>query len=292
MALWRLCPPPFAKKIVITSKIQPNNCGAVTKHCNDTLARLKIDAIDLYLVHWPIDKNSMAHFAGGHTSFGDSADAASVPTPPSTKGCFEELMKLQKAGKIREIGVSNFGVTQLKEALATGARIVVNQLCYNMIFRAIEFDIMPFCKENNISVVAYSPLMQGLLTGRWSDADSVPQFRARTRHFDGKRPKSRHGEDGQEALLFKTLASLKAIAAEAKISMADLAVAWPLQNPNVASVICGITQEKYIETNAAAGAIKLSPDVLAKIDAATNDLKQAMGKNADLWQGKGDGRVF
>merc|ERR1711934_1189203 len=70
----------------------------------------------------------------------------------------------------------------------------------------------------------------------------------------------------------------KAIAAEAKISMADLAVAWPLQNPNVASVICGITQEKYIETNAAAGAIKLSPDVLAKIDAATNDLKQAMGK--------------
>merc|ERR1712151_413739 len=119
--------------------------------------------------------------------------------------------------------------------------------------------------------------------GRWSDADSVPQFRARTRHGDGKRPKSRHGEDGHEPLLFKTLNSLKAIADEAKISMADLAVAWPLSNPNVASVICGITKAKYIESNAAAAAIKLSPELLAKIDAATRDLKIAMGKDADLW---------
>ena len=68
---------------------------------------------------------------------------------------------------------------------------------------------MPFCAERGIGILAYSPLMQGLLTGNWQCADEVPTYRARTRHFSGTRPKSRHGEAGHEELLMSTLAQVR-----------------------------------------------------------------------------------
>lgn len=86
--------------------------------------------------------------------------------------------------------------------MATGVKIAVNQLCYNLIFRAIEFEILPFCKENGIGVMCYSPLMQGLLTGKYDNVNEFPTKRGRTRHFSNKRLNSKHGEDGHEVLLF------------------------------------------------------------------------------------------
>lgn len=102
-------------------------------------------------VHWPIDKNSMAHFAGhGKNAAGGrdyaSRDESAAADVPDTASTFAALKRLQDAGKIKHIGVSNFGKTQLQEALATGAKIVSNQVCYNLIFRAVEFDILPFCR--------------------------------------------------------------------------------------------------------------------------------------------------
>ena len=200
-------------------------------------------------------------------------------------------MSLQAAGKIKHIGVSNFGVAQLREALATGVTIAVNQLCYNLIFRAIEFEILPFCVEHGIGVFAYSPLMQGILTGAYTTADQVPVYRARTRHFDGRRPKSRHGEPSHEALLFETLAALRKIAADAAIPMHTLAMAFPLTTPGVCCVIGGVTKEEQIASNAAAVATAIPEAVLADVRRATEALKQAMGSNADLWQGA-DGRIM
>ena len=126
----------------------PNKCTDVIGECNAALERLGIDSIDLYMVHWPIDKNSMAHFAGHFTKDGgrDYATTGGIDehaVPPTTVA-FTQLMQLQKEGKVKHIGVSNFGVTQLQEAMATGAKISINQLCYNLIFRAVEFDIVPF----------------------------------------------------------------------------------------------------------------------------------------------------
>ena len=144
---------------------------------------------------------------------------------------------------------------------------------------------MPFCEEQGIGVICYSPLMQGLLTGRWDNADAVPTYRARTRHFDGKRPKSRHGEGGHEELLFKTLAAIKQISESSGHSMLDLALSWPLHNPIVASVIAGMTKERHVQSNVDAASVKLSPAVVAQLNEATNELKLAMGSNCDLWQG-------
>jgi aryl-alcohol dehydrogenase-like predicted oxidoreductase len=207
------------------------------------------------------------------------SDQDAVPDAPPAEQAFIELAALQKEGKIKHIGTSNFGVTQLKAALSTGAKISVNQVCYNMIFRAVEFDIIPFCKANNIGVIAYSVLMQGLLTGKYATADDVPIYRARTRHFDGKRDKSRHGEGGQEELLFKTLADIKTIAAEAGVPMSDLALAWPLHMDNVCCVIAGATKASQIESNMRAAGITIAPDVLQKLNDATDALKQVRGNH-------------
>ena len=232
------------------------------------------------MVHWPIDSNSMAHYT-------DKVDPDSIP---STAKAFMALKKLQAAGKIKHIGVSNFGVNQLKEALATGARLSVNQLCYNLIFRAIEFEILPFCKKNGIGIVCYSPLMQGLLTGRWKSADEVPTYRARSRHFNGNRDKSRHGEKGHEKLLFKTLASIEKISQSSGLSMLDLALAWPLRQKAVTSVIVGVTKQEQLPSNCKAVAAKIPAKVMKQLDEATAALKNAMGSNADNWQGAGNSR--
>lgn len=289
------------KSVVIGSKILPNDCGDVRAHCEGTLKRLGVDSIDLYMVHWPIDVNSMAHFAGAHTSSGGrdyatTGDVAEDTVPPSEQA-FIDLMKLQKEGKIKHIGVSNFGVKQLTAALSTGVKIAVNQLCYNLLFRAIEFEILPFCVSKGISVLAYSPLMQGLLTGRWTKADDIPTYRARTRHFDGTRPKSRHGEKGHEALLMTTINNLIAIAKEADMPLAKLAIAYPLTVPGIKCVIAGATKLTQLQSNIEAASTKLSPELAGKLAAATDALKQAMGPNADLWQGvhedgKNDGRIM
>lgn len=199
---------------------------------------------------------------------------SATPDAPPAEQAFLELAELQKEGKIKHIGTSNFGATQLQQALSTGAKISVNQVCYNLIFRAVEFDIVPFCKEHGIGIIAYSVLMQGLLTGKYTTGDDVPIFRARSRHFDSKRPKSRHGEGGHEELLFRTLASIKSIAADAGIPMCDLALAWPLHMDNVCSVIAGATKASQIESNVKAAGITIPPDVMKQLNDATDELKQ------------------
>ena len=283
-------------RVLVGTKILPNSCGDVRGHVEAMLARLQVKCLDLIMIHWPITVEGMAHFAGNHkTASGGhdyaTSDAASVGEVPSTQTTFRDLMALQREGKIAHIGVSNFGVEQLKEALATGATIAVNQICYNMIFRASEFEVLPFCRENNIQVLCYSVLMQGILTGRYASLKDIPVYRARTRHFDSTtNPKSRHGEAGHEALLEKTLAALRKIADEAGLLMSDMALAWPLHQAGVSCCIVGGTKASHIEGNARAASVTLSEGVLAKIDEATADLKDAMGPNLDLWQGVVEGK--
>jgi myo-inositol catabolism protein IolS len=253
--------------VVIGSKILPNHCDDVRKYTEDTLERLGEECIDLYMVHWPLNNEN-----------GIVAKA------------FKDLMELQKEGKIKHIGVSNFGVAQLKEAMATGVKIAVNQLCYNLIFRSIEFEILPFCIQNSIQVTCYSPLMQGILTGRYSTADEIPLVRRRSRHFDCKtNEKSRHGEDGHENTLFETLGKLVDYSKKINIPLSDLAIAYPLHKKGITSVIVGATKKEQVLSNANAGSLKLDEAIIKQLDEITDPLKVAMKSNADLWQGVVDG---
>ena len=287
--------PAARQGVILGSKILPNNCSNVRESLTATLDRLGISSIDLYMVHWPITKEGLAHFAGDHkTKSGghdySTADMDAVGDIPPTTACFKELAKLQNEGKIKHIGVSNFGVEQLKEALGTGVKISFNEVCYNCIFRAIEFDVLPFCQANSIQVLCYSVLMQGILTGRYTNAGEVPQYRSRTRHFDSrKNEKSRHGENGFEELTFKTVDAIRKIAKAANISMSELAIAWPLAQPGISNVIVGGTKLAHVESAAQAGKLELPQTVIDQVEVATRELKEAMGSNCDLWQGVVDG---
>jgi len=269
---------------IIATKIAPGNTAptVLREHCEASLRRLDTDYIDLYMVHWPIESNSILHFGG---------DEDVIKNPPSTRTAFETLMQLREEGKIRHIGVSNFGVRQLTEALATGSEIVANQLIYNLLSRAIEMEIMPFCREKGIGVIGYMPLLQGLLTGKYSCADEMPIMRTRVRQFSGDRPKSRHGETGAEKETFDAVREIRSIAEEINMPMAQLSMAWAASNPAVASIIPGARNIEQLEANALAGEELLNPAIIERLNDVTDALKEELGPNADYFQGAEESRI-
>ena len=249
-------------KVAVGTKVSPDNVAPATlrEHCEGSLARLQTDYVDLYMVHWPIPS-------------------------PGVADAFATLAELRDEGKIRHIGISNFGVEQMAEVLATGAQIAVNQLGYSLLTRAIELEIVPFCQESGIGIMTYMPLMQGILTGKYRSADDVPKERARSRHFSAGREGSRHGEPGVEKQMFAALDGLRAMSQETDIPMADLALAWCASNPTVSCVLAGARNVQQLEENARGVSLKLSDEMVSRLDAISDPVMQGMGPNPDMWQG-------
>jgi aryl-alcohol dehydrogenase-like predicted oxidoreductase len=200
-------------------------------------------------------------------------------------------MALKSEGKIRSVSVSNFGVQQLTEALATGARIDLNQLCYNLISRAIEVDILPLCRKHDIGVLGYMPLMQGLLTGKYDTADDVPPARARTRHFSGDRSDSRHGEPGAEKETFQAVAGIRKISEELNVPMGHIALAWAMAKPGITSMLVGTRNISQLEDNIKSTSVSLSAETMKRLDDLTESLLKILGSNPDYYQGGDRKRV-
>ena len=231
----------------------------VLKAADNSLKRLKCSYIDLYQVHWP---------------------NADLPLAPM----YEALQSLQAAGKIRAIGVSNFGVSYLSELLRIG-RVESNQLPYSLLWRALEYEVGPMCVENGIDILCYSPLCQGLLTGKFAKADAVPEKRARSRLFSSARPLARHGEAGCEADVFTAVDEIREIAAEIGQPMSTVAMAWLLHQAGVASVVAGARNAAQAAENALAADLELDNDVVRRLSRATQKVKSIVGKNVDAWEG-------
>lgn len=247
-------------RILIASKVSPEHLtpAALRTACESSLRRLGTDYIDVYYIHWP----------------SRSVDVADT---------LAELERLKAEGKVRAIGCSNFGQQDLAAALEV-AHLEADQLPYSLLWRAVEYEVLPACKQHKISLVAYSVLLQGLLTGRYRNADEVPLGRTRSRHFSPDRPHSRHGEPGAEELTFETIAALHHLSAEAGLPLEQMSLAWPLHQQGVATVIAGARQPEQARANAAAADLSLSPAFLAALDEATAPLKERFGRNPDLWQ--------
>jgi len=145
-------------------------------------------------------------------------------------------------------------------------------------------EVIPLCQQHGIGMLCYSPLAQGLLTGRYASADDVPAERARTRHFASTRPQARHGQPGCEAETFAAIRNVQQICDDLGYEMADVALAWLLHQPTVVSVLAGASRPDQIARNAKAASIKLSDDALHRLDEATRPLKEKMGPNPDMWQ--------
>ena len=252
------------QKVVVATKIGPDAmaAGKVAESVERSLRHLRSDYIDLIQIHWP---------------------SRSVPLA-ETLGALEAL---KRAGKVRAIGVSNFGALDLADAveIAAAREIIApttNQLPYSLLSRAIEFEIMPACARAGVGVLCYSPLLWGLLAGSYEHADQVPDGRARSRHFSPARKLIRHKEAGCEQQTFQAIADVRSIAAKLGVPMSDLAVAWLLHQPGVSGVLTGIRRPEQADANVKA--------IDLVLDRVTQPVKQALGSNADLWQSGADTR--
>jgi aryl-alcohol dehydrogenase-like predicted oxidoreductase len=167
---------------------------------------------------------------------------------------------------------------------------VTDQLPYNLIWRAIEHEILPHCREQDIGVLAYSPLMHGMLADKYQRADDVPDGRARSRHFTTERSQARHGEPGCEQETFAALDQIRSICQEIDRTMADVALAWVAAQPGVTCVIAGVRNAKQLQENIATMANPLPTDVIERLCNATNALNEALGPNPDMWDGGANSR--
>ena len=246
-------------RAIIATKAGGDTISAdeIERDCEVSLERLQTDYIDLYQIHWP---------------------RRVVPLEESMRA----LDRLREKGKVRAIGVSNFGPNDMAESLKA-VDYATNQVAYSLLMRAPEKGIGDLCLAHDVGLLCYSPIAQGLLTGRFRSADDVPDLRARTRHFADSRPLARHGQPGCEKETFAAIAKIQQISDEIGEPMAVVALAWLLHQPIVTSVLAGASNTKQVLSNVRALDVTLTPEHLAQLDEATADVKQCLGDNMDCW---------
>ena len=269
-------------KIVIGTKISPSNTAPETlaRHCEASLQRLGTDYIDLYMVHWPITPHAARHFA----------DETIVL--PSVEEAFEALSVLQRQGKVRYLGVSNFSAPKLEEVLDTGVGIAVNQLPYSLVARAIEYEVLPTCRRLGVGAMAYMTLWQGLLTDRYDSLDELPVWRRRTRQFDARKNElARHGGPGAEEETWKAVLAVRRIARELGSKTSELALQWAMAAPGMSCVLAGARSRQQLEANAAAAARQLPQEVRRRLNGATKALKAELGPGFDYFENPANDRT-
>jgi aryl-alcohol dehydrogenase-like predicted oxidoreductase len=212
---------------------------SVKRECEESLSRLQAEAIDLYQIHWP------------------------RPDEDIEEG-WEAMAELKEEGKVRHIGVSNFDVEQL-ERIREIAPVETLQPPYNMLKRGIEDEILPYCQENDIGVIAYSPMRSGLLTGKMS-----PERVANLPADDWRRNSS----DFQEPRLLKNLelvSLLEEIGVKHGRSPGEVAIAWTLRHQAVTAAIVGGRRPDQVDGIIGAAELRLSEDELDRIEAFLNE---------------------
>jgi aryl-alcohol dehydrogenase-like predicted oxidoreductase len=208
---------------------------SIRRECEDSLRRLRVEVIDLYQIHWP---------AGSTTETDEGWDM---------------MAQLQREGKVRWIGVSNFDVEQLQRAQAI-APITSLQPPYSLIRREIEAEILPFCQREGMGVIVYSPMASGLLTG------AMTRERAANLAKDDWR---RRDPEFNEPKLSQNLAlveRLRAVGARRGRSPGEVAIAWTLRHPAVTGAIVGARSAKQVEGVMGAGDFRLSEEEIAAIE--------------------------
>ena len=207
---------------------------SVKRECEESLRRLQTDVIDLYQIHWPL------------------------PDEYIEEG-WEALAELKDEGKVRHIGVSNFDVSQM-ERIGEIAPVETLQPPYNMLNRGVEEEILPYCGENDIGVIVYSPMRSGLLTGRMT-----PERVANLPSDDWRR----NAQDFQEPRLSRNLELvelLEEIGADHGLSPGEVAIAWTLRQPAVTAAIVGGRRPDQVEGIIGAAELRLSEDELDRIE--------------------------
>jgi len=220
---------------------------SIRREIDASLQRLGTDHIDLYQTHWQDSTTPIA-------------------------ATMEALLECQRAGKIRSIGVSNVNAAQLEAYLACGP-VASAQEIYSMVDRELAGTLFPVCAERGVAVLAYSPLAMGLLTGKMTPLRVFPAGDMR-----GGNPRF---SDAAITSVNAFLGTIEPIARAHGVSLAQLVIAWTLQQPGVTHVLCGARHPLQAKENAAAGRIVLTPDevrtITARLDAAQLKIPKVFG---------------
>jgi aryl-alcohol dehydrogenase-like predicted oxidoreductase len=230
-----------------------NDSGLSRKHIMESihgsLRRLKTDYVDLYQAH-----------------------RYDVETPlEETMQAFADVVR---QGKALYIGVSEWTADQIVagHALATelGIQLISNQPQYSMLWRVIDADVVPTSVKLGVSQIVWSPIGQGVLSGKYLPGGPLPKGSRATDKKGGQDTIKRFLTDE----VLTAVQNLKPIATEAGLDLAQLAVAWVLQNPNVAGAIIGASRPEQVTSNVKAAGVVLSPETMSKIDSVLGDLPE------------------
>ena len=242
-------------KVIYATKVFANhlNYDQVLNSCHRSLKNLQTDYIDLYQIHWP-----SGSFGLNQVPIGETMGA---------------LNDLKEKGKIRSIGVSNFSRPQLQEAVEYG-QIDSLQPPYSLFWRHFEKDAMSFCAENNITVLAYSPMAQGLLTGRFGPDHTFKKgdIRAKNKLF----------QPDNYARVQEALSKLRPLAEKKGVSLGQLALSWITSHPGTCA-IAGARNAEQASENARAGALSLSDDELSRIDEIGRSVTDYLDEDPVMW---------
>jgi voltage-dependent potassium channel beta subunit len=243
----------LATKVYFPMGEGPNDRGLSRKHiteqCHASLTRLGVDYVDLYQCH-RYDED----------------------TP--LEETLRVLDDLIRQGKVLYVGVSEWTADQIADALRLAKemnldKIVSNQPRYNMIQRQIEAEIIPLCEREGVGQVVFSPLAQGVLTGKYRPGEAPEQG---TRAADPE--SNRFMQELMNEEVLSAVERLRSVASDAGLSMSQLALAWVLQRDNVSSAIIGASRPEQVEDNAKAAGVRLSSDVVSEIDGILEDVIQ------------------
>lgn len=239
---WRGARPYVFTKCVLrwdaSGKITPNHSAqSIRQECEDSLRRLRVETIDLYQMHWPPRDNG-----------------------PQLEEAWQTMAELQKAGKVRWIGVSNFDAAQMRRAQAI-APVTSNQPPYSIVRRAIEAEILPYCLQHGIGVIAYAPMASGLLTGAMTRerAAALPADDFRSRNPEFREPRLSKN--------IELVERLRAVGARHGRGPGEVAIAWVLRHPAVTGAIVGARNAQQAEIMRAAE-LRLSPEEIREIEGA------------------------
>jgi aryl-alcohol dehydrogenase-like predicted oxidoreductase len=220
------------------------SAAQIHKQIDASLARLKTDYVDLYQCH-RYDEN----------------------TP--LEETMAALTEVVRAGKARHIGFSEWPVEKIEESLALPdvERWVSSQPQYSMLWRAPEREVIPLCEREGISQIVWSPLGQGVLTGKYRPGEPPPvDSRAASESMSGFIDRL------VEPRVLEAVQGLQPVAEQAALTMPQLALAWVLRQPNVASAIVGASRAEQVHANASASGVTLSAETLAAVDEALGDV--------------------
>ena len=255
-------------KVILATKLsgQKYDYDTARSEIEGSLKRLGTDYIDLYQIHWP----KMNIPGTWHKADMEKKDYGDI---------FVSMSRLKEEGLIRFAGVSNFRLHHLKEFSDEALDLLVtNQVPYSLLWRFYDIEgVSEFCKQKNIGFLAYSPLAQGLLTGRFGRDGEKPKENIRRANLLFNEP--------LYSRALKVVEVVKDVDKEVGATPAQVALKWAMEKDVVVSVLCGVRKLEHLKDNVEAADVPLTEEHIERLDKASMEFHKPLPHGLELWTG-------